>query len=93
MSDWIYFKEATPDNTGDEEPYYISGHEWSGIGLWCNKRGFLKGYIGDFPYGPENMIDGEFLNHHTLWWKPFDYNYPIYPKSKPEQSWKDLTSG
>lgn len=77
MMQWIPFKEQQPNSTCSA--YFISGHEWFGIGIWENDKGWVKGFIGEWPHGDDGdfLEDHPFLNDSVLYWANIDGKYPI----------------
>ena len=79
---WKQLVKELPFHGEGTGAYYISGHEWFGIGIWQDDDGWVKGFIGEWPYGDEgDMLDKrcclEFLNQSVMWWKEID-DYPYY---------------
>ena len=77
--EWKSIDKILPDNTCGA--YFISGHEWFGIGIWENKKGWTRGFIGEWPNGDTgdyfNQND-DYLNEEVMWWCEIDSNYPYY---------------
>jgi hypothetical protein len=76
--EWKSIKNEFPNCTCGA--YHISGHEWYGIGIWENGKGWIKGFIGEWPYGDigDFIENNSFLNEEVMHWKEIERNYPIY---------------
>jgi hypothetical protein len=58
---------------------FISGHEWFGIGIWEDSKGFTRGFFGEFPGDDGDFIDGglPFINESVMYWSKISGDYPI----------------
>ena len=84
---WIPVEEKFPDSICSA--YFICGHEWFGIGIWENTKGWTRGFIGEWPHGDMgNLFDDEppssnrpfidyFLNQEVMYWREI-IKYPIH---------------
>lgn len=76
---WVSVETSLPDSSLGA--YFISGHEWFGIGIWENRKGWVRGFIGEWPYGDRgDFLESEtcnFLNESTMWWKEI-IDFPYY---------------
>jgi len=65
--EWHSVNKKLPDCTCGA--YFISGHEWFGIGIWENGKQWVRGFIGEFPYGDDGDFfdnDSTFLNESVF---------------------------
>lgn len=81
---WISIVDKFP--TGHHIAYFITGHEWIGIGIWEDKKGWVKGFIGDFPGDFGSLVEDDdpfdinnYLNQNVMWWSEIE-DYPCYGK-------------
>lgn len=87
--EWISIADKFPDSSCGA--YFISGHEWFGIGIWENGKGWVLGFVGEWPYGDHGAMfdekntpsDPEDINHYlnqsVMWWKEI-IEYPYHGK-------------
>lgn len=88
---WISIAEKFPP--ADHNSYFIAGHNWIGIGIWEDKKGWIRGFITDSPFGFDEFESYEkdfdpfdvnhYLNRNVMWWAIID-EYPIYGKRMEE---------
>lgn len=61
--------------------FFITGHEWFGIGIWEDGKGWTRGFFGEWPYGDHgHMVTEEenqsFLNESIMYWASIPGDYP-----------------
>lgn len=76
---WKSIQNSTPPE--NDVAYFVSGHEWLGIAVWENEKGWTKGFIGEFPYDQPWEWDSDDLNMQVLYWAELP-DYPIYGKTR-----------
>lgn len=77
---WKSISDEIPE-VGDTG-YFISGHEWIGIGIWNKDKGFIEAFTGDFPCGGYDLHkDSRWINESVMWWAEIpDYEKYVYGK-------------